>query len=86
MEDNKKDDNQLEINFEDAKSFDMESILAGLEELDLSKPPKNPYTHEINFDAVESFTDLLEVMKHLDISVDPNQWKGDTKFIKVKGE
>lgn len=85
MEDNnEKDDNQLEINFGEPMALDMESILAEIDSVDLR--PKNPYTHEINFDAVESLSDLIDVMKNLDISVDPKQWKGDTKYIKLKGE
>lgn len=83
---NEQDENQLEINFGEPMALDMESILKEIDNLDINKPPKNPYTHEINFDAVQSLPDMIEVMKHLDISVDPKQWKGDTKFIKLKGE
>lgn len=87
-ETNNQEEPNVEINFDEnglanLEGLDMESIL---KEIDNYTPPKNPYTHEINFDNVTQFTDVLEVLKNLDISVDPNQWKGDTKYIKVKGE
>jgi len=77
-------ENHVEINFNEPLELDMESILREIDNTRATS--KNPYTHEIDFSNVNSLPELIEVMKNLDISVDPNQWKGDVKFIKLKGE
>ena len=50
------------------------------------QPQINPYTHELNFDAIKSLQDVIEVLRSLKVSIDPEQWEQDQKYIKLKGE
>lgn len=47
---------------------------------------KNPYTHELNFDNINTLQDVIEVLKSLKVNIDPTQWEQDSKYIKPKGE
>jgi hypothetical protein len=46
----------------------------------------NPYTHELNFDGIKSLEDVIEVLKSFKISIDPNQWEQNSKYIKNKND
>ena len=49
-------------------------------------PQRNPYTHELNFDNIKTVEDVIEVLKSLQINIDPTQWEQAGKYIKPKGE
>lgn len=43
---------------------------------------ESSYTHEINFEEVKTVEDVVAILKSLQVSVDPEQWEQDKKYIK----
>ena len=59
----------------DSQNLDMESVI---------HQQVNPYTHELNFDNITNIADVIEVLKNLQISINPAEWGYDNKYIKHK--
>jgi hypothetical protein len=76
---------ELEAN-EDGNVELSEEMLAELMAQQQMVEKPNPYTHELNFDEINTLEDMINVFKTFNLSIDPNQWEQDKKYIKPKGE